>query len=101
MQKGDIFSYQYADGEFLVAKVASLTLDGTTATITGEDTSMDEIFDYVKIDSEAGSEDAVVDMSEAEEGVEYSGTIKTEEAMEQRQLKKGINASGSTSVALY
>ncbi len=99
LKKGDIFSYQYNKENFLIVKVASLALDGTTVTITGEDTSLKEVFDYVKIDTEAGTENAIVDMSGAEEGVEYKGIIKGEEDIPQKQLKKGadVNISGSAS----
>lgn len=55
LQPGDIFAYEYEEGEVLIVKVDSIVMDGTTATISGAATSMEEIFDYVKIDTEAGS----------------------------------------------
>ncbi|MGN0290440.1 MAG: fibronectin, partial [Lachnospiraceae bacterium] len=73
LQQGDIFSYEYEDGTVLLVKVGSITLDGITATITGADTSMEEVFAYVKIDAEASTEDAQVDASSLEEGVIYEG----------------------------
>ncbi len=73
LQQGDIFSYEYGDGSVLLVKVESITMDGTTATITGADTSMEEVFAYVKIDAEASAEDAQVDASSLEEGVVYEG----------------------------
>ena len=101
LKEGDTFSYQYDNGEILIVKVASIKLDGSTVSITGEDTSMEEVFDYVKINSDIGISDAVVDMSEAAEGVEYKGLIEyKEDDIVQRQLKKGTDIDGSTSNAL-
>ena len=54
LKEGDTFSYQYDNGEILIVKVASIKLDGSTVSITGEDTSMEEVFDYVKINSDIG-----------------------------------------------
>ncbi len=101
LKQGDIFSYQYDDGEVLIVKIASIKLDGSTVSITGEDTSMEEAFDYVKINSDIETSEAVVDMSKAAEGVEYKGLVEyKEDDMAQRQLKKGVDIDGSTSKAL-
>lgn len=70
---GDVFAYECADGEVLLIKVAAITLNGTTATITGGDTSMEEVFDYVKIDAAAGIAQAEIDPSTCGEGVTYTG----------------------------
>jgi len=76
---GDIFAYEYNDGEnkVLLVKVKSITLDGNTATIIGEDTSMEEVFDYVKIDEETDTSEIEVD-SECEDGVVYNGMVQAE-----------------------
>lgn len=75
LQAGDIFAYEYEEGNVLIVKVASITVDGTTATITGEDTSMEEVFQYVKIDGEAGLSEATIDPSSCDEGVTYEGLV--------------------------
>ena len=75
LKKDDIFAYEYGNDEILIAKVASIRMDGTTATITGADTSMEEVFEYVKIDGEAGTDDAWVDDSSCGEGVTYVGLV--------------------------
>lgn len=76
---GDIFAYEYNKaGDILIVKVAEITIDGTTATITGEETTLEEVFEYVKIDSTAGLENAEIDTSTLEEGMEYKGKIEKE-----------------------
>lgn len=47
LQSGDILAYSYQENEVLIVKVASIEVNGTTVTITGADTSMNEVFDYV------------------------------------------------------
>ncbi|MBQ4283282.1 MAG: fibronectin, partial [Lachnospira sp.] len=44
---GDIFAYEY-NGELYIVKVASISVSGTTATIVEGETSMEEVFEYVK-----------------------------------------------------
>ena len=73
LQEGDIFSHEYGDGDVLIVKVASIKTDGTTVTITGADTSAEEVFDYVKVDSAAGLGTAEIDDSNLEDGVTYEG----------------------------
>ena len=91
LKEDDIFAYEYGDDEVLIAKVASIRMDGTTATITGADTSMEEVFEYVKIDGEAGTDDAQVDDSSCGEGVTYVGLVDdTEEGgIESRAQRLG------------
>ncbi|MFG6394270.1 MAG: hypothetical protein K1W24_08880 [Lachnospiraceae bacterium] len=96
LQKGDIFSYKY-NGEVLVVKIASITKDGTTVTITGENTSLEEVFDYVKIDTKAGTEDVTVDTSKMEEGLIYNGLV--DDSNESRLRKLDVDESISKSLS--
>lgn len=49
--RGDIFSYSNKDGSVLIAKVKSISIDGTTVTITEDaDIQLDNVFDYVKVE---------------------------------------------------
>ncbi len=73
LKPGDMFVYEYGENEMLVVKVASVTMKGTTATITGQDTSLEEVFDYVKMDGTADTEGVEPDTSMMDEGVEYLG----------------------------
>ena len=72
LRAGDIFVYPY-DEDILIAKVASIEISGTTVTITGAELEMEEVFDYVKMESEYSSSEFTYDGSEAAEGVVYSG----------------------------
>ena len=84
LQPGDTTALEYAAGQVLIIKVASITLDGTTATIIGEDTSLEEVFEYMKIDTESYTGDATVDTSNLEEGITYRGmSSASEEAQAQ------------------
>ena len=83
LQPGDTTALEYAAGQVLIIKVASITLDGTTATIIGEDTSLEEVFEYMKIDTESYTGDATVDTSNLEEGITYRGMSTSEEVQAQ------------------
>ena len=53
---GDVFSYNYEDGMVLAVKVGRIEVDGSTVTITKDETLvLEEVFDYVKI--EGGCQD--------------------------------------------
>ena len=71
LQVGDIFVCPSAKDERLIVKVAAITVDGTTVTITGGDLEMEEVFQVVKIES--SSSEVEVDDSTADEGIEYVG----------------------------
>lgn len=77
LQEGDIFAYR-SGGEDLIVKVGTIHKDGTTVTIQGAETTMDEVFAYVKIN--AGQTTSELDMSQAVcgEGVTYLGKIDGE-----------------------
>lgn len=74
LENGDIFSCQYGEDNILIAKVGEIEIDGTTAVITSEDTSLDAVFDYVKINSSSELSDADIDYDSMDEGIEYIGT---------------------------
>ena len=90
LSEGDIFSYDYSNGDALIVKVASITIDGTTATITGEDANLDDVFDYVKIDSTAKKSDFTYDESTVGEGVSILSEHKSRKS-------RAIDISGSAS----
>ena len=98
LQAGDTFAYEYGDNDVLIVKVADIKLDGTTATITGEDTSLEEAFDYIKIDTESNSADAQVDASNLEDGITYEGMIESEDDSEVQTY--GADLGGSADLAL-
>lgn len=73
LTEGDVVAYPYGEGDILILKVASLTVEGSTVTIEGAELEMEEVFAYVKIEGESTTADAVVDDSTAMEGIEYVG----------------------------
>ncbi len=101
LQKGDIFSHEYGEGDVLIVKVASIQIDGTTVTITGADTSAEEVFDYVKVDSTAGLGTAEIDDSNLEDGVTYEGLadMSEEDDIETYALVDG-DASASMGISM-
>lgn len=96
LQPGDIFSYRYAENDLLIVKVSAIYINGTTAAIMGEEASMDEVFDYVKIDAQSGSEEAVVDTSTCADGVIYEGLV---DYAEEDATQPYANSQGSVSKA--
>ena len=75
LKKGDTIAYEYAPGSYLLIKIKSISVKGTTATIVEEtDLEMNEIFTQLKIHSQSRSEDAEFDEnSDLEEGFTYTG----------------------------
>jgi len=74
LTEGSIVVYEYADGELLLIKVGSITVDGTTVTIQGTDMELEEVFAIMKVEGEAGTEEAVFDPEGLDEHMEYLGT---------------------------
>ena len=62
LSQGDIFSYNY-DGNIIIVKIGTITVDGDTVTITETDTELEEVFDYVKIEMSQGVDECEVDDS--------------------------------------
>ncbi len=75
LKNGDIFAYTY-DGQELIVKVDSVVVNGKTATIYSQETSLDEVFDYVKIDNTGDLSNATVDTSNLDEDVVYNGLVE-------------------------
>ena len=78
LKKGDIFHLDNGDMENLVViKVASISIDGTTATIVAEASSLEEVFEFVKLDSEELKYDVSTDSAESEI-VNEDGSFETD-----------------------
>lgn len=73
LQVGDVFVYAYGENDFLIAKVAAITVDGTTVTITGDELEIEEVFSYVKIENTGDTEELEIDNSDVDEGLVYEG----------------------------
>ena len=79
LQNGNILACEQENMEVLIVKVESIEISGNTATITGQDTSMEDVFEYAKIDASQGIADADIDSSNLGEGVTYNGAVSDEE----------------------
>ena len=127
LKAGDIFHYEQEDEQdVLVIQVKSVSINGNIATITSDDTNLTEVFDYVKIEGSTNGENTTVDMSNADEGVEYrrieeetgeiqtnsfgyndSKSISSEFTIKEKEIKKNVKLSAkltfkvSASVNVY
>lgn len=72
LQQGDILAYEYGENDLLIVKVDSLATVGDTATITGAESSLQEVFEFLHIDAEQGMEDAEIAPAEDVEIVEIA-----------------------------
>lgn len=97
LKVGETFAYSYGDNDVLIVKVADIKIDGTTATITGEDTSLEEAFEYIRIDTESNSADAQIDASNLEEGITYEGTVEPEDDSEVQTYDVELGGSAEVS----
>lgn len=71
LQQGDVLAYPYGEGQILIVKVDTITLDGTTATITGTDLEMDEAFRAVKVEAQTAAYELTPSSGE---GITYVGS---------------------------
>ena len=120
LKAGDVFRYeQKNEQDVLVIKVKSVSINGSTATVTSDDTDLTEVFDYVKIEGSTTGENTTVDMSEADEGVEYrrieeetgeiqtssfdyndSKSISSEFTIREKEIKKDVKLSATLTFAV-
>lgn len=99
LKSGDIFSYDFGDGNLLIIKIDTITITGTTAVINGDELELQEAFDYIKIDTTSYSDDATVDNSDLEDGITYDGKVEdTDETagFEETTGKKELAPTGWT-----
>lgn len=120
LKAGDVFRYeQENEQDVLVIKVKSVSINGSTATVTSGDTDLTEVLDYVKIEGSTTGENTTVDMSEADEGVEYrrieeetgeiqtssfdyndSKSISSEFTIREKEIKKDVKLSATLTFAV-
>lgn len=94
LQNGDIFAYSMDNGCELIVKVAEVERNGTSVIITGEDSSLEEVFEYVKIDAQADTGDVTIDTSTCSQGVVCNGLAESE-TQKSTTDKKAQSASPS------
>ena len=73
---GDVLSLPYGEENILFVKVDRVSISGNTATITGLPIEMQDVFSHVKIDGDAGAENAEVNTEFADEGVSFEGVVE-------------------------
>ncbi|MDE6725866.1 MAG: fibronectin, partial [Ruminiclostridium sp.] len=79
LKSGDFFAYNYQDN-LLIVKVNTISINGKTATVIGQDMELEEVFEHLRIDGESFSQDAKVDTSDLEEGITYEGLVTDDES---------------------
>ena len=73
LKAGDIFSYDQGDSNLLILKISSIRIDGSTATIRGDELEPEDVFDYIRIDAKQGAGEASVDNTNLGDNIEYIG----------------------------
>lgn len=92
---GDVVAYSYGENDILIVKVGSITVDGTTVTITGDELEMGEVFSHLKIEAQSDMDDIIVDDSNLPEGLIYEGITEDDSSGVQPYAMDG-DVSGKT-----
>lgn len=72
LKKDDILAYDN-NGTEIIIKVDRINVNGNNVVIYGKDTSLEEVFDYVKIDDSQDVGKGTFDTTNMQAGVEYNG----------------------------
>ena len=99
LTEGEILAFEAANGDLIIVKVKTITIDGTTATIVGDETSLDEVFDYVRIEGGTTFENTEIDPSGLEEGIEYNGAFEGPSTFALADISKSKSISASYTFA--
>ena len=87
LEIGDIFSYEYEDGQVLIVDIATIENQDGKLVITGNEADMNEVFDYVRIDTDFSTGDYIVDPSTCDEDVTYLGRTNEDEQVDVASVK--------------
>ena len=91
MQAGDIFVYNHESVDAVIVKIAEITTDGTTATITGADTVVEEVFEYVRIEATGEKGNYTEDSSTLDPDLTpYPNTYR---------LRRGVDVTASETIS--
>lgn len=71
---GDVLSFENDDGDFDVLKVKSISINGSTAVIYADDAEIEDLFEFIKIDTGSTS-DKLEFYGGEDEGVNYEGVV--------------------------
>jgi len=72
LAEGDVFAYTH-NADVLIAKIGSISVDGTTVTIVKDNVEIEEVFAAVKVESESDTDDITIDTSSAAKEIIYTG----------------------------
>lgn len=95
LKTGDKFSCDADIENVTIIKVKNINIEGDTVTVTAQDIEMEDVFDYVKIESKSSLGDSEIDEASLSAGV----TVE-EKTVESRNIPSGkvdIDADGSIS----
>lgn len=100
LQVGNVFAYEKTAADVLVIKVGTITVDGTTVTITGQDVELEEAFAYMKLEQGGDAGDMVQDESQSpDDGITFEG-IEQESTVPTRGVGADITTSSSVGFTL-
>lgn len=94
LKSGDILAYSYGENQVLIVKVATLSMDGTTATIAGAELEMEEVFSHVKVESKGNTEDITVDEATGDDDITYVGMISDDASVMATRNAYAVNPTG-------
>lgn len=105
LTEGDILAYQYGEDGFILVKVGSIEIDGDTAIIRSQETSLDEIFDYFRLEDSMDddectlSTDGIPDVIDSNFDEETDAEESPAESMNRRPVRTAdIEVEGDISV---
>ena len=96
MQPGDTFTYTYPDGTMLIVNAASVSVKGTTVTVTDNpDADLSTVFDFVKIEEDSNGKEYTYDDSTLEDGLTVISDEEFAEGQEAVTFGLGIDQKGT------
>ncbi|MCM1365384.1 MAG: C-type lectin domain-containing protein [Faecalibacterium sp.] len=99
LKEGDIFWYDTGDDtDVIIIKIKDIKINGTTAIITPDKTSLDEVFDYVKID-ESDDEYEMYFTPYYDESDENDDEVETYNTRSIQKVKTNIEGTKSVSAS--
>ena len=77
---GAIMAYSYSENDLLLIKIFGIMEENNQVTIYADSLELEEVFDYLKIETGSNSSEIEVDPSTCEEGVTYEGLVEDKPA---------------------
>ena len=93
---GQIFVYNGNEGAVLIVKVADIEIKDNVITFYGEDTTAEEVFDYVKIEAECGMDEAEIEDTTLPDGV----TLESQPLRHPKPIEGEMSSSKSLNVGI-